>query len=112
MKRIFVDTWAWYALTDSADADHSLAQLANEQLLDEGYTFVTTNFVLAEAVTLVRYNLHHSAAVCFWHTLQQLVEDELVEMVGLRNPMNLLPGKFLSGIAIRSFPTLTVPLLP
>jgi len=86
MKRIFVDTWAWYALTDSADADHSLAQLANEQLLDEGYTFVTTNFVLAEAVTLVRYNLHHSAAVRFWHTLQQLVEDELVEMVRVEEP--------------------------
>lgn len=81
MNPIFVDTWAWYALTDSADDDHALAQLANEQLLDEGNTFVTTNFVLAEAVTLVRYNLHHTAAVRFWHTLRQLVEDGLVELV-------------------------------
>ncbi len=81
MNRVFVDTWAWYALTDSADADHPLAQLANEQLLDEGSTFVTTNFVLAEAVTLIRYNLHHSAAVRFRHTVQQLVEDDLVSLV-------------------------------
>jgi hypothetical protein len=81
MSRIFVDTWAWYALTDTADADHVLAQLANEQLLDEGHTFVTTNFVLAEAITLIRYNLHHSAAVRFWYTLQELIEAELVELV-------------------------------
>lgn len=81
MSSVFVDTWAWYALADAADADHTLAQLANEQLLDEGYTFVTTNFVLAEAVTLIRYNLHHAAAVRFWHMLQQLIGAELVELV-------------------------------
>jgi predicted nucleic acid-binding protein len=49
--------------------------------LDEGHTFVTTNFVLAEAITLIRYNLHHTAAVRFWHTLQQLIDAELVDLV-------------------------------
>jgi len=81
MSRVFVDTWAWYALADIADADHTLAKLLNEQLLDQGYTFVTTNFVLAETVTLIRYHLHHQAAVQFWKTLHILIDAELVQLV-------------------------------
>lgn len=81
MNKIFVDTWAWYALADTADTDHILAQLANEQLLADNYTFVTTNFVLAETLTLIRYKLHHTAAVQFRHMLQQLIQAGLVELV-------------------------------
>ena len=60
MSRVFVDTWAWYALIDKADVDHELAQLTNDELLDAGHTFVTTNFVLDEALTLIRYKVNHS----------------------------------------------------
>ncbi len=81
MNKIFVDTWAWYALADAADTDHILAQLANEQLLADDYTFITTNFVLAEAVTLIRYKLHHTAAIQFRQMLQQLIQAGLVELV-------------------------------
>ena len=81
MSKVFVDTWAWYALADSADVDHKLAQLANERLLNEGHTFVTTNFVLDEAVTLILYRLNHTAAVAFRHTVQQLMEAGLVELM-------------------------------
>ena len=81
MNRVFVDTWAWYALTDVADSSHTLAQQTNEHLLDDQYTFVTTNFVLDEAITLIRYNMHHTAAVRFRHMMQSLIEDGLVELV-------------------------------
>ena len=81
MNQVCVDTWAWYALADQTDADHELAQLANEELLDAGYTFITTNYVLDEALTLIRYNVNHAAAVKFWHTLQQLIAARLVILV-------------------------------
>lgn len=81
MSAIFIDTWAWYALVDTTDSDHDAAQLALEELLNGGYTFVTTNFVIAETLTLIRYNLHHQAAVEFHTRLQQLIDDELVEFV-------------------------------
>lgn len=81
MKVIFVDTWAWYALADVRDRDHSVAQLANEELLDKEYTFVTTNFVLSETLTLIRYHVGHAAAVQFWHQLQELIVDELIEYI-------------------------------
>jgi len=81
MTAVFVDTWAWYALADRADDDHLLAQVANEELLESGHTFVTTNFVLDETLTLIRYHVGHSTAVDFWRKLQQLIQGGLVELV-------------------------------
>ena len=81
MSPVFVDTWAWYALTDTSDHDHALAQLTNEDLLNSGQTFVTTNFVLDETITLIRYNLHHAVAVRFRNMLQKLIDAGLVELV-------------------------------
>lgn len=80
MHRIFIDTWAWYALMDR-NADPLIAEAANKQLLDEGHTFVTTNYVLSETVTLVRYKLYHAVAVQFWKTTRKLIESGLVELV-------------------------------
>ncbi len=81
MPRIFVDTWAWYAFTDTRDADHAIAEATNVRLLNEGSTFVTTNYVLSESVTLVRYKLYHAVAVRFWEMTHQLVESGLVELI-------------------------------
>lgn len=78
---VFVDTWAWYALADAWDADHRAARSASERPLVEGHGSVTTNLVLDEAVTLVRYHIHDDAAVRFWHTLPQLVDGHLLELV-------------------------------
>ena len=37
--------------------------------------------MLSETVTLIRYHLHHQAAVRFWKTLHALVDAELVQFV-------------------------------
>jgi uncharacterized protein len=81
MQKIFVDTWAWYALTDRNDTDHDIAEAANLKLIDGGYTFVTTNFVLAESVTLIRYKMYHDASVRFWETMKQMNEAELLDII-------------------------------
>lgn len=78
MKAIFVNTWAWYALLNREDSDHLVAQLANEELVDAEYTFVTTNFVVDETLTLIRYHLDHATAVRFWKLLQDLIKSGLV----------------------------------
>jgi uncharacterized protein len=74
-----VDTWAWYALADAADADHDLARVTNEQLLEEDAVYVTTNLVFAEALTLIRYRLGHSAALRFGRSIQQLAGSGVLE---------------------------------
>jgi len=55
VNRVFVDSWAWYALTYSAGAGRGLTQLANDELLDSNCTLVTNNLMLAETITLLRY---------------------------------------------------------
>jgi len=80
-QKIFIDTWAWYALADKSDAEHALAEETNKQLLDDGYIFVTTNNVLSESVTLMRYKINHLIAVNFWNLTQQLVKSGLVKVV-------------------------------
>ena len=81
MTEVFVDTWAWYALSDRNDRYHKLAQDTLEHLLAQRYRFVTTNFVLDETLTLIRYHLSHAAAVRFWHLFWDLVNAGLVQFI-------------------------------
>lgn len=66
MKRVFVDTSAWYALADRKDPDHaSVARVLGRW----SGRLVTSNFVLDESVTLIRYRLGLAAARTFGETL-------------------------------------------
>lgn len=62
MKRLFVDTGAWYALADRNDPDH---ERVADCLQTYGGRLVTTNFVFDETVTLLRYRLGFTAAKAF-----------------------------------------------
>ena len=50
MKRIFVDTGAWYALVDKKDPDHLKAK---EFYNNNSTPFITTNFIFDEIITLL-----------------------------------------------------------
>lgn len=66
MKRLFVDTGAWYALADRSDPDHlRVGEFLKEQTL----RLITTNFVFDESVTLIRYRLGFAAAKSFGEQL-------------------------------------------
>ena len=54
MKRVFVDTGAWYALVDADDPDH---RRVSDCIQHHRERLVTSNFVFDEVVTLVRYRL-------------------------------------------------------
>lgn len=48
MKKVFVDTAAWLALINSRDYLHDSAINVRRQLKQNGYNFVTTDFVFLE----------------------------------------------------------------
>lgn len=80
MKRVFVDTGAWYSLVDRNDPDHtpvaqSLAQWKGRLL--------TSNFILDEAVTLVRYRLGHEPAARLGEVLASGSVARLVRVGGV-----------------------------
>lgn len=62
MKTVFVDTSAWYALVDRMDADHQAVVPPFEELRNR---LVTSNYVLDEAITLIRFRLGTDAALSF-----------------------------------------------
>ena len=67
MKRIFVDTSAWYAYVRADDPDHKPVKAAIESW--EG-RLVTSNFVFDEIVTLVRGRMGASKAELIGQTLR------------------------------------------
>ena len=54
MKRLFVDTGAWYALVDKKDPDHKDAAAF---IKANSIPLITTNFIFDETVTLLRRRL-------------------------------------------------------
>ena len=57
---IFVDTSAWFALMDRSCVEHSIASKFATDVQD---LFVTTDYVLAEALTLLRARRLHEEAI-------------------------------------------------
>jgi len=60
MKRLFVDTGAWFAFFNQADPDH---EAVSELLLDWENLLLTTDYVFDELITLLRYRVDHHTAV-------------------------------------------------
>src|SRR5579864_8723620 len=73
---LFVDTSAWYAAVDSSDTGNARAKA----ILGGGEPLVTTDHVLVETWTLLRYRMRRQVAERFWESLRKGVA--VVEPVG------------------------------
>jgi hypothetical protein len=65
MRRIFFDTSAYVALTDTSDQFYLEATRLARAIIAGRLPRVTTNYVLAEAYTRIRRKLGHVSAVKF-----------------------------------------------
>ncbi len=55
LGRVFVDTGAWFAIQVADDAHHVAASEALPALLEGSKALVTSNLVVGETYTLLRY---------------------------------------------------------
>lgn len=60
--RVFVDSSAFYALTDARDDNHAFAAATAQRFAREGNQLYTTNFVVAETHTLLLNRLDRDIA--------------------------------------------------
>jgi predicted nucleic acid-binding protein len=74
---LFVDTSAWYAAADSADAGNVRAKA----ILKSGEPLVTTDHVLVETWVLLQHRIRNSAAERFWEGMRNGVAT--IEPVGM-----------------------------
>ena len=74
---LFVDTSIWFAAADASDLSNARAKA----ILNSGEPLVTTDHILVEAWTLLRYRLQRNAAERFWEGMRSGVAT--IEPVGL-----------------------------
>ncbi len=70
--RLLVDTGAWFALNNRDDRWHRAAVSFVQALAREPVVLYTTDYIIDEAVTLLRFRASHPQAVAF---LDSLVEN-------------------------------------
>ena len=64
MREIFVDTSAWAAIEDAADANHQEALMFKDEF-PSGCHLVTSNFILDESYILLLMNVGYARTVVF-----------------------------------------------
>jgi len=79
-KQIFVDTWAWLALSNRKDAHHELAKKEYEEIKAAGYRIVTSDYVLDEVITALFRNVAFSSAVQFVESLFAAIKGNQLKL--------------------------------
>ncbi len=63
MRKVFVDTGAFVALRNRSEREHVSARAALSELMRDGATLVTTNYVFAETYTALLVRVSRNEAV-------------------------------------------------
>ena len=70
MKLLFVDTAGWMACADESDPAHIKARTVRDSWLEGGGLFVTSDYVVDETLTLLRFRLGIDAAETWWQQVE------------------------------------------
>ena len=71
---IFVDTGGWIAILNRRDQHHQEAVTIFNKLQQQQMRLLTTDYIIDETVTRLRYDTNHSLAVMFLNRVELLVE--------------------------------------
>ena len=66
---LFVDMAGWMALADAADPMHAASRRERDAFLRVGGVLLTTDYVLDETLTLIRFRLGLRAATKWWEQI-------------------------------------------
>ena len=78
MKPIFVDTGAWIAIAVARDEMHQPAAAYAAQLAQRSVPLLTTNYVLSETYTRIRYDDGHARALAFDAIIREMTRKRLL----------------------------------
>jgi predicted nucleic acid-binding protein len=70
MNAVFVDTGGWMACADRVDPAHTPSVAARDEALEAGRILITTDFVVDETLTLIRFRLGLAAAAAWWRQIE------------------------------------------
>lgn len=78
---IFVDTGAWIALSDRKDQKYDEAVAIFTRLKQQKERLLTTDYVVDETVTRLRYDLNHSAGIKFLELVERAEKTGVLTLV-------------------------------
>jgi len=78
---IFVDTGAWIALSDRNDQHHDDAVATYTRLKRRKERLLTTDYVIDETLTRLRYDLGHYSAVKFLDLIERTEETGVLTII-------------------------------
>jgi predicted nucleic acid-binding protein len=78
---IFVDTGAWIALVDKSDQHYNDASIIYKKLKQQKERFLTTDYVVDETVTRLRYDANHQVAVKFLDLIEQSEKTRILRRI-------------------------------
>lgn len=78
---IFVDAGAWIAISNPRDQHHREAVTIYNRMQQQETYFLTTDYVIDETLTRLRYDTNHSIAVMFLGRIELLVETDVLTLV-------------------------------
>jgi uncharacterized protein len=73
VKRVFIDTGGWIGTAVVRDQTHDAAAAYAKHLADGRIPLLTTNYVLAETYTRIRYDNGHAKALAFDALIHEMV---------------------------------------
>lgn len=77
---IFVDTSAWLALVYKNDKNHLKAVNSYKEILKIGYLVISTDYVLDETITRIRYDLGFEEAVQFIDQIKEAANNDFLRI--------------------------------
>jgi len=78
--KLFVDTSAWFALNDRKDQHYARAAGFMRSLKDKPVLFLTTDYIVDETLTLLRFRISHREATAFLRLFErspQIVREQV-----------------------------------
>ena len=79
-ESVFIDTWAWLALSNRKDAHYKLAKKEYEEIKAAGYRIVTSDYVLDEVITALFRNVVFSSALQFVESLLAAAKSNQIRL--------------------------------
>ncbi len=79
--KVFVDTGAWIALALRHDANHETAKTVFKAMVAGRVVQVTSNLVISETYTFIRYNVNYRTALRFLESIKEAENTSFLQVV-------------------------------
>lgn len=96
MKPVFVDTGAWIAVAETRDRLHGVATAHLQRLVRRGVPLLTSNYVVSETATKLRYDSGLPTALKFRDSLASAATAKRLQIAWVDSAVEAEGWKILS----------------